>query len=114
VQDSVELFQGEIVLKGSLVNFIVGRDTENEQTPLPNLKGENIESAKKIITDAMLNFGVLIYDESFLSAEDSVNATVWKQRPDVNAGSFVRMGTSVDLWVTVDEEKISNATGQEL
>jgi len=114
VQDSVELFQGEIVLKGSLVNFIVGRDTENEETPLPNLKGENIESAKKIIIDAMLNFGVLIYDETFLSAEDSVNATVWKQRPDVNAGSFVRMGTSIDLWVTVDAQKISNATKQEL
>lgn len=113
-QDSVEIFQGEIVLKGSVVNFIVGRDTENEQTPLPNLKGENIETAKKIITGAMLNFGVLIYDETFLSAEDSVNATVWKQRPDVNVGSFVRMGTSVDLWVTVDEEKINNATGQEL
>ena len=111
-QDSVELFQGEIVLKGSLVNFIVGRDTENEQTPLPNLKGENIESAKKIITDAMLNFGVLIYDETFISAEDSVNATVWKQRPDIKAGSFVRMGTSVDLWVTVDEEKINGITDQ--
>ncbi len=112
-QDSVELFQDDLVLKGSLVNFVVGRDTENEETPLPNLKGENIEIAKNIITDAMLNFGVLIYDDTFLSAEDSVNATVWKQRPDINAGSFVRMGTSVDLWVTVDEEKINKATGQE-
>ncbi len=112
-QDSVELFQDDLVLKGSLVNFVVGRDTENEETPLPNLKGENIEIAKNIITDAMLNFGVLIYDDTFISAEDSVNATVWKQRPDINTGSFVRMGTSVDLWVTVDKEKINKAIGQE-
>lgn len=112
-QDSVELFQDDLVLKGSLVNFVIGRDTENEETSLPNLKGKNIEIAKNIITDAMLNFGVLIYDDTFLSAEDSVNATVWKQRPDINAGSFVRMGTSVDLWVTVDEEKINKAIGQE-
>ncbi len=113
-QDSMELFQGKVVLKGSKVDFVIGRDSENEQTPLPNLKGENIENAKKIITDAMLNFGVLIYDESFLSAEDSINAIIWKQRPDDNAGSLIRMGTSIDLWVTVDQEKINIATGQEL
>ncbi|MCK5729614.1 MAG: PASTA domain-containing protein [Draconibacterium sp.] len=109
-QDTIELFQGDIVLKGSIINFIVGRDTENEETPLPNLKGDNIESAKKVITDAMLNFGVLIYDETILTAEDSINATIWKQSPDVNARTFVRMGTSIDLWVTIDEEKIIRAT----
>ena len=113
-QDSIEVFQGNLLLKGSKIDFIVGRDPENEQTLLPNLKGLKVETAKEILTDAMLNFGVLIYDETILSAEDSINATIWRQRPDSKISSSVKLGTSVDLWITVDEEKINNAKEQEL
>lgn len=105
-QDSTEIFQGNLLLKGSTIDLIIGRDPENEQTSMPDLYGLNIEEAKKIITDAMLNFGVLIYDESFLSADDSLNAIIWRQRPDIKINSSVKLGTSVDLWITVDEEKI--------
>ena len=112
--DSMEVFQGEFLVKGSKVDFIVGRDPQNEQTPLPNLKGLKPEIAKEILTNAMLNFGVLIYDETILSAEDSINAIIWKQRPDVDINSFVKLGTSVDLWITVDKEKISSGTGRKL
>lgn len=108
-QDSLEVFPGKLVLKGSRVDFIVGRDPQNEQTPLPNLNGLKIEEAKNILTDAMLNFGVLIYDETILSAEDSTNAVIWRQRPDKKRTSSVKLGTSVDLWITVDEEKINAA-----
>ena len=113
-QDSMEIHQNDLILKGSRVDFIVGRDPENEQTPLPNLKGLKIEPAKNILTDAMLNFGVLIYDETILSAEDTLNAIIWRQRPDTKATSSVKLGASVDLWITVDEEKINKVKEQEL
>jgi beta-lactam-binding protein with PASTA domain len=108
-QDSLEMLPGELLLKGSRVDFIVGRDPQNEQTPLPNLKGLKIEEAKNILTNAMLNFGVLIFDKSIVSEEDSTNAVIWRQRPDKKRTSDVKLGTSVDLWVTVDEEKINTA-----
>jgi beta-lactam-binding protein with PASTA domain len=108
-QDSLEVLPGKLILKGSRIDFFVGRDPENKQTPLPNLKGFQIEEAQNILTDAMLNFGVLIYDETILSAEDSINAIIWQQRPEPKTNSSVKLGTSVDLWITVDEEKINKA-----
>ncbi len=107
-QDSVEVFEGNVLVKGSKVDFVIGRDPENQQTPLPNLIGLKPEEAKEILTDAMLNFGVLIYDETIVTAEDSTNAVIWRQRPDAKISSSVKLGTSVDLWITVDEEKIAD------
>jgi len=112
-QDSIEIFQGAVIAKGSKIDFIVGRDAENEATPLPNVEGLKIDEARKIITDARLNFGVLIYDESIISAEDSLNAIIWRQRPDTRINSSVELGTSVDLWITVDEKKINAISGLE-
>lgn len=112
-QDSVEVFQGKMIVKGSIINLVIGRDTENEETPLPDLRGLNIEQARNIITDAMLNFGVLIYDSSFKTAEDTLNAIIWRQLPDAKAKANVELGTSVDLWITVDEEKIKAINEQE-
>ena len=108
-QESKEILQGKILLKGTAVDFVIGRDPENEQTPLPNLIGLNPEEAKGILTDAMLNFGVLIYDKTIRTAEDSTNAIIWRQRPDNQRTSSVKLGTSVDLWITVDEEKLTTA-----
>jgi len=112
-QNSEEVTQGSVLIKGSKVDFIIGRDPENQQTPLPNLLGLKPEEAKNILTDAMLNFGVIIYDQSVLSEEDSANAVIWRQRPDAKLNSTVKLGTSVDLWITVDEEKINKSVEQE-
>lgn len=112
-QGSEEVAQGSVLIKGSKVDFVIGRDPENQQTPLPNLIGLKPEEAKNILTNAMLNFGVLIYDESVVSEEDSANAVIWLQRPDTKLNSTVKLGTSVDLWITVDEEKINKSSEQE-
>ncbi len=113
-QDSMEVLPGNLLIKGSTIDFVVGRDSENEQTPLPDLTNMTIDSAKEVITNAMLNSGVLIYDQSIATAEDSLNAVVWKQYPNPKTTSMVEMGTSVDLWVTVDEEKIKKIAGEEI
>lgn len=112
-QDSTEIKEGNLLIKGSRIDFIIGRDPQNEQTPLPNLKGLKIDQAKEILNNAMLNFGVLIYDETIQSADDTLNATIWQQRPETETSSSVELGTSVDLWVTVNEEKINPTKEQE-
>jgi len=112
-QDSAEIIEGSLLLKGSSIDFVIGRDSENKQTTLPYLIGLNVESAKEILTNAMLNFGVLIYDESILTADDTLNATIWQQRPETKRTSSVTLGTSVDLWITVDDEKINSTEEQE-
>lgn len=111
-QNSVEIFQGALVIKGSPIDFVIGRDQGNEKTTLPDLIGLQIENAKNTLTNAMLNSGVLIYDKTILTAEDSINALVWKQYPS-QKGTSVNMGTSVDLWITVDSLKIHQPTNQD-
>ena len=113
LQYSREVAQGSVLIKGSTVDFIIGRDPENEQTFLPNLIGLKPEEAKSILTDVMLNLGVVIYDESVVTQEDSINAVIWRQRPDNSLNSSVKLGTSVDLWITVDEQKINKETQPE-
>jgi len=107
--DSVKLSAGQKLPKGTKIDLIVGREQDNMVTSLPNLTGLTVEEAKMALTDAMLNTGVVIYDNSVLSAEDSLNAQVWRQRPNPRVTRSVNLGSSVDLWVTVDQLKIEDA-----
>jgi beta-lactam-binding protein with PASTA domain len=108
-QDSLEIFEGEKIIKGTSIDLIVGRNKGNLKTPLPNLTGFTINEAQTTLTDSKLNQGVLIYDALIATAEDSLNAKVWKQLPNPKYVSTVDLGSSVDFWVTVDTVKINNA-----
>uniref|UniRef100_UPI0032168E88 PASTA domain-containing protein n=1 Tax=uncultured Draconibacterium sp. TaxID=1573823 RepID=UPI0032168E88 len=108
-QDSVSVHRGEKIIKGSTIDLIVGRSKGNIKTPLPNLIGFNIQEAQATLTAAKLNLGALIYDQSITTAEDSVNAQIWKQLPNPKFVSTVDLGSSVDLWLSVDPEKINEA-----
>lgn len=105
-QDSVEVFPGNFVLKGSKIDLIVGREGGNEDTFLPDLSGMNITEAKQMLTAAMLNTGVIIYDATVLSSEDSLISVVWKQYPSQKNTRLISLGTSIDLWFTTDTLKI--------
>ena len=108
-QNTAELFTGDKIIKGTSIDLVIGRSKGNVKTPLPNLIGFNIIDAKTTLLDAKLNEGVLIYDTSIKTAEDSLNAKVWKQLPNAKFVSTVDLGSSVDIWLTVDAEKIDNA-----
>lgn len=107
--DSTDIKPGKQLSKGASVDLVVGRTQGNMDTPLPDVTGLPIEQAEQALTDAMLNIGVFIYDESIITEEDSLNAAVWRQRPSPKITGTVNLGSSVDLWVTVDELKIEEA-----
>ncbi len=107
MQDSVELNTGDLILKNSAIDLVVGRNPGNEDTTLPDLTGVNIAQAKTTLTNSMLNTGVLLYDTSISTAEDSLNAFVWKQYPSAKNTKRIGLGSSVDLWLTTDSLKIT-------
>ena len=74
----------------------------------------NFDEAKKAIYNVGLNIGVLIYDNSLLTNEDTLNCRVWKQNPAYTSGNYIELGTSVDLWLTVDQEKLFTSDDDEL
>lgn len=100
-QRSRELNQGDEVLKGSTVDLVVGRSGGNIETSLPDLTGLSLAEAKNTLSAGMLNTGVLIFDSSVTTPEDSANAIVWRQYPAVSNTRIINIGTSVDLWLTL-------------
>jgi eukaryotic-like serine/threonine-protein kinase len=112
--NSNDIKPGQKLTKGTSIDLIIGRNQGNTTTPLPNLIGLSVQEAQSAITNAMLNPGVLIYDESVIDAEDSLNAMVWRQRPDPKVSASVNLGTSVDLWLTADSLKFNFITDDNL
>ncbi len=111
-QNSKALKQGDIILKGSNVDLVIGSNNGIQDTPLPNLTGMTFTEAEPILTNCMLNTGSLIYDGTIISSEDTLAAIIWKQYPGKNI-KLVSLGTSVDLWLTLDSDKITQPTQKE-
>jgi beta-lactam-binding protein with PASTA domain len=112
IQNSSVLNQGDIILKGSGVELVIGSSNGIQETPLPDLTGLTYSEAGTLLTNYMLNIGVLICDETIVTQEDSLSAFIWKQYPGNNI-RFVSLGTSVDLWLTLDSLKIPKPTLKE-
>ncbi len=106
-QDSVEVEEGDMLVRGSSVDLIIGQSKGNMETRLPDLFGLFMEEAKDVLTDARLNMGVVIYDRTITTKDDTLNARIWRQMPDPANMSNVYLGTSVDLWLTVDQDKLT-------
>lgn len=108
-QDSLTIQQGDVIIKGTSIDLIVGRSKGNRKTPLPNLTGFTMPEVQATLNGAKLNQGVLIYDKLIETADDSLNARIWKQLPNPKFISTVDLGSSIDLWLTVDSVKINEA-----
>lgn len=95
-----------VLIKGTAIDLIVGKGLSNERTMAPNLFGLYLNDAKVQLYDLSLNVGALIYDQSVATRNDSINARIWKQNPKSSSNNMVELGVSVDLWLTIDEEKL--------
>jgi beta-lactam-binding protein with PASTA domain len=111
-QNANELKQGDIIFKGSSVDLIIGSSSGNQDTPLPNLTGLTFNFADSLLKNNFLNTGVVIYDGTVITSEDTLSAFVWKQYPSIKNARIVSLGTSVDLWFTLDSLKIQQTATQ--
>ncbi len=98
---------GEMLPKGSQINLVVGTGDGRGSVSLPELKGLTLDLARTILIDSMLTLGAVIYDQSVVSRIDTLQARIWKQHPDRSGSPFVSIGSSVDVWLTVDELRFS-------
>ncbi|HSO87394.1 MAG TPA: hypothetical protein VLQ91_12630, partial [Draconibacterium sp.] len=92
--------------------LVIGSSSGSQDTPLPNLTGLTYIEAENLLKTNLLNTGVLIYDESIITPEDTLAALIWKQYPNHQNTRIVSLGTSVDLWFTLDSLKIQQPTLQ--
>lgn len=92
--------------KGTPVNLVVGRGLSNEKTSVPNLLCMYLDEAIDSLYQVGLTPGVYLYDESVENYEDSLRAMIWKQSPQHIDQNLIELGSSVDVWLTIDAEKI--------
>ena len=105
--DNKEIENGSIVDEGSVIDLIIGLGNNNMKALIPNIKGLNIEDAKRITTEFNLNLGMPIYDTlTIKTIDDSLNAKIFKQKPDITKNKEIPLGTIINVWLTIDSTLI--------
>lgn len=104
--NSREIAAGSKIESGSVIDLMVGLNSEDNRTYAPDLKGLKYMRAVDAIHDNSLNVGKLNFDKQIKTYSDSLNAVVYKQSPSVSGGPLT-MGAAVSIWLTTDEGKIA-------
>ena len=102
-----DIQEGDSIQKGSVIDLVLGKGLSNQRTPVPDLAGLDLESARDRIFGASLTLVTSIYDNSVLTAADSSRAFVYKQNPEFNVDATIQLGSSIYLWLTVDSAKLA-------
>ena len=97
---------GEKVAKGAEIDLVVGKGLGDELVSVPYLIGLSPQMASDLLQSKSLNVGSLLSDETIESEEDSLAAKIYKQIPVYREEPSLRMGSPVDLFLTLDSTKI--------
>lgn len=104
--NSRDVFAGDSLQKGSVIDLVLGKGLSNQRTPVPDLIGMNLEPARNRILAASLNLRTYIYDNTISSGEDTLNAFVYRQTPEFREDLSLQLGSDVYLWLTIDSVKL--------
>lgn len=101
-----EVSPGDSVQKGMVIDLVLGRGLSSQRTPLPRLTGTTLDQARNDILGSSLNLGAYVFDATVATAEDSLNAFVYKQNPVYHRDASVQLGSAVYIWLTTDTLKL--------
>jgi eukaryotic-like serine/threonine-protein kinase len=104
--------EGDSLQKGSVIDLVLGKGLSNQRTPIPDLIGLDLETARNRLLTSSLNLGTYIYDKSIIDRKDSIQAFVFRQKPDYKEDASLQLGSAVYLWLSVDSSKLSRNAGQ--
>ncbi|MDZ7635492.1 MAG: hypothetical protein U5L72_14100 [Bacteroidales bacterium] len=71
------------------------------------MTGTDPGAGRDEILGASLNLGAFVFDATVVTAEDSLNALVYKQNPEYVRDASVQLGSAVYIWLTTDTLKIN-------
>ncbi len=96
------------IKKGSTLLLTIGLGTSNEKVMVPFVKGLTKEDAENMLMGASLNIGFSDYENCKCeTAQDTLNAKVYRQNPIRSEDVAINMGSSVDLYFTCDTTTIT-------
>ena len=110
---------GQRIPKGATLTLVYGTGSKGKPIELPIFKGMNIEIAKLKANEIGLELDVH-YDDTLMSADDSLRAVIYNQYPDPESGQspYISIGSIVlvdaNLSTTLDSLFISDTTSNQL
>ena len=96
---------GAKLAKGSKINLVVGEGATGEKIAVPMLYGLTVDEAQKLLNLDGLNIGATPYLDCE-TAEDSLNAHVFRQNPAPEGSAVISRGSSIDLYLTSDQSQV--------
>lgn len=93
---------GELIVRGESVDLVLGEGLSTRTTYVPDLLYTDLETARNTIIESSLNLGATLYDTTVNNKDDSLNAFVYRQRPEYKEDLQIRLGSIIDLWLSVD------------
>ena len=97
---------GEMIHQGTIVDLVLGSDSNGQTSEVPALSGLNLTEARLTLGESYLNVGIITYDESINSEEQKIKGLIWKQSPDPKEVFEVAKGSAIDIWISADTVKI--------
>lgn len=101
-----EIEPGSMVESESAIDLVVGLNSLDNVTYVPDVSGLKKLSAVEAIHDHSLNVKTLKFDNTVKDYDDSLNAMVYRQEPAASDSIKVNMGDEVVLYLTVDQARI--------
>ena len=98
---------GEMIVKGAVIDLVLGEGESDEMVPVPNLINLTLEEAIAAISAASLNQGTIIPDAVL---KDSASARVYRQVPGYSSQGMINLGRPIDLFITESPNKIKTDT----
>ena len=98
--NGISIFAGQEILKGTVVNLVVGRGLSDEYVIVPDLIGLTRVAAHIVLKTSSLNIGTELYEENVL---DTSNAIIYKQTPPFDNDNQLKLGSTIDLFFSNPE-----------
>jgi len=104
--DGVKVAPKTLVDVGTVIDLDVGKTEDGSKAFVPDLSGLSKNEAAFYAAENSLNIGVLIYDNTIKTTQDSLKAKVWKQNP--NKDKELDLGSEIDIWLTLNPDLLKD------
>ena len=107
-----ELEPGTLIESESVIDLVVGLNSSDNVTYIPEVRGLRYVRAVDVIHENSLNVRRLRFDNTVKTYDDSLAAVVYKQSPEAS-DMPARHGDDVSLYLTLDKNKVPSLESKE-
>jgi beta-lactam-binding protein with PASTA domain len=99
--------EGAQIERGAEITLTIGEGRNgDESVGIPDLSGLTLREAILRLNENNLNEGIHVYDRKAGSKTDTADARIYKQNPAPGSDNTISAGSSIDLYLTNDRNKI--------